>query len=487
VTAETALSAPQARDGWIAAGLAAVVRLAVVLWAAQRFPPVEDGHFYHVVAGRIAAGHGYTWLWPDGAVTYAAHYPVGYPAAVGALYAVFGGRAVVAMALNALLGALAALAAHRVAATVASRRGALVAGLAVALHPALVLYTPALMTEGVAASLVALAAALAVGVRTATGARALSGLIALGLTVGAATLVRPQLLLMAPLFALVARPVSLPWRSVASPVSRVLLVSALAVTLCLPWTYRNCQRMDRCLLVSANGGWNLLIGTAREGRGSWVPLERAGVPARCRAVFGEAEKDACFASAALERIVDEPLVWLSLVPHKLANTFDYAGAAGWYLHTSSPDHFPARAKVTLGVVETVYERTLLVLAALAAALAEGPRRRLRWLFGGFALLFSFTPAAWIAHLALLAALLALGRKLAEHPPAALAASLVGMTALTHAVFFGAGRYSLVIMPLLAPLAACVVQGRLAMICPRTDRLLTLRRRPGDTDRPRRDA
>ena len=48
--------------------------------ARRAFPRSEDGHYYDVLARRLAAGQGYTWLWPDGAVTYAAHYPVGYPA-----------------------------------------------------------------------------------------------------------------------------------------------------------------------------------------------------------------------------------------------------------------------------------------------------------------------------------------------------------------------------------------------------------------------
>src|SRR5690606_11920426 len=79
-------------DAVFVALFAAAVRGAWVAWAAGRFPPAEDGHFYHVVAQRIAAGDGYTWLWPDGAVTYAAHYPIGYPALAGALYSVFGAR-----------------------------------------------------------------------------------------------------------------------------------------------------------------------------------------------------------------------------------------------------------------------------------------------------------------------------------------------------------------------------------------------------------
>ena len=67
--------------------IAFVARWFVVVWAANRIPPTADGTYYHVLATRIAEGHGYTWLWPDGAVTYAAHYPVGYPALLAGPYA----------------------------------------------------------------------------------------------------------------------------------------------------------------------------------------------------------------------------------------------------------------------------------------------------------------------------------------------------------------------------------------------------------------
>src|SRR5664279_1066114 len=113
----------------------------VVIWASDRFPPADDGTFYHVVAQRIAHGAGYTWLWPDGAVSYAAHYPVGYPAMLGLAYAAFGSRPVVAMALNAAIGAFAVFAAERAVLRLGTRRQALFAALLLALHPGLVFYT----------------------------------------------------------------------------------------------------------------------------------------------------------------------------------------------------------------------------------------------------------------------------------------------------------------------------------------------------------
>jgi len=72
------------------------------------------------------------------------------------------------------------------------------------------------------------------------------------------------------------------------------------------------------------------------------------VPEACRTVWDEAEKDACFAREARRIIARAPGRWLGLVPARLAATFDYAGAPGFYLHESNPEAFDERAKVRLG-------------------------------------------------------------------------------------------------------------------------------------------
>lgn len=66
------------REGWRTAVVfvvALAVRAIMVAWAHGRFPPSADGVFYERFAERLASGLGYTMAWPDGAVTYAAHYP----------------------------------------------------------------------------------------------------------------------------------------------------------------------------------------------------------------------------------------------------------------------------------------------------------------------------------------------------------------------------------------------------------------------------
>ena len=441
---------PRPKDGLVAALAGLLVRLGVVAWAAPRFPPAEDGHFYDVVAGRIARGLGYTWAWPDGAVTYAAHYPVGYPALIAAFYAIFGAHPGVAMTVNALAGAATVLAVHRIASASGSRAAALLAALAVALHPGLVFYTPAIMTEGIAASLLAIAGWIVVVARDARSP--LRPVVGLGVVLGIATLVRPQSLLLAPLYgALSARHARGAMRLALGG-----LATACALLVCSPWTLRNCERMNACVLVSANAGWNLYIGAAKAATGAWVSMAELGVPEACRTVWGEAEKDACFERAGRDLVRRDPVHFLSLVPRKLAATFDYAGAAGWYLHSSNPAAFSAENKLVLGAVETFWERLIVLGGLIAAGLARGPRRGLRRGLAGMSAVFLFVRPAWVAHMGLCLVAALFGRKLPERVALSLASVTVFATALTHAAFFGSGRYSLVCFPALSALAGTVL-------------------------------
>ena len=111
------------------------------------------------------------------------------------------------MIVNALFGVVMAVAVHRLATAGGGTRAlAMGAGLTVALHPALVPYTAAVMTEAVAAALVSAAAAVArapaPALRVARSTPVAWGLA--GLLLGVATLVRPQCLVLAPALGLLA-------------------------------------------------------------------------------------------------------------------------------------------------------------------------------------------------------------------------------------------------------------------------------------------
>jgi 4-amino-4-deoxy-L-arabinose transferase-like glycosyltransferase len=376
------------------------------------------------------------------------------------------------MMVNALIGSLAALAVHRLSLRSTTPRLALIAGLVVALHPGLVAYTPALMSEGVTASLVTCAAWVTVHVRDTTERESMrpmwKWLALLGFVVGVATLVRPQSIVFAPLFALIGVQ---RWITKSSWKRVVFSVGAATISvfvLIAPWTIRNCSRMGRCALVSYNGGWNLLIGADTESTGAWSPIK---VPFECREVWDEAAKDECFGRAARRYVAANPTDWIGLVPRKLAATFDYCGAAGWYLHESNSEACGDRCKVALGGLETVYERLLLALAlvwgskdswrlSLLRKPSFGPLLRLVLAIVG--LVFVVQTHAWISYVAFVGVALLHGRELVRGPVLATCSVIVvGMTALVHAVFFGAGRYGMVTFPLLAGVAILALSSKQA--------------------------
>jgi hypothetical protein len=273
---------------------------------------------------------------------------------------------------------------------------------------------------------------------------------------GLATLVRPQCLALAPVFGALAVNARAGWRS---RVARAAATSAIALACVAPWTVRNCVHMHRCALVSVNGGWNLLIG-ATSTTGSWQPIE---VPAGCATVWDEAAKDTCFEQAARRDIARDPAAWLLRAPAKLAATFDYFGAAPWYLHASNPVSFVDGAKTALGAAETVWCRVMLLMALGACARLEGARRlvwvrRLVLLAGAVG---AVTVHGWIGYVAIAVAVPLIGwRALARGPVIVpCAAAVIAATACVHAAFFGGGRYGLVAAPFVAILAMAVLAVR----------------------------
>lgn len=423
-----------AKDRLVVAAVALAARVAVIVWAGADFPAAADGTYYQRIAERVAAGQGYTWVWPDGAVTFAAHYPIGYPAILAVFYRLLGASVVVGSVVNALFGVAMAVAAYDLVRTSAfGTRAARVAGGLVAIHPALVPYTLAIMTEGPTAALLVVAAAAASRARISPPKLAWRWRLAAGIALGVATLVRPQSLVLAPVFG---------WLSVrrvlADRIRATAAVGAIAVACCLPWTVRNCVHMHRCALVSVNAGWNLHIGDATES-GAWQPIE---VPDECKTVWDEAAKDACFEAAAKRKILQDKLDFVAKMPAKLGVTFDYFGGAPWYLHESNAKRFDDDAKVALGTVETVFSRIVLAVALASLAWLARARSPVSLVVAIVGLPFAFLRHAWPGYLALAFAILA-WRRMRTNVALASSAWTILATAVTHAVFFGAGRYGLV--------------------------------------------
>lgn len=437
-------------------GIAFVLRLAICVWGADRVSPTADGAFYHVVAQRIARGLGYTWLWPDGTVTFAAHYPVGYPAMMSIAYTLFGPSPFWAMLGNAFVGASGVLAAYLLSvvtlenmfSTAGIRVSAFVAAILLAASPTLIFYTPALMTELVVGALLTMAVLLAaIYQRGGVGKWTRSGLVlGLAIVLAISCLIRPQSLVMALVLGLLIG------KRFAGRILMSSLLIALTVAMVSPWTLRNCRNMDSCVFVSANGGWNLLIGSYPEGHGAWIGIDGDRVPEECRTVFSETGKDKCFGAAGKKRILDDPPTWLGLIPAKLRATFDYSAAGIEHLYTAGA--VPEANKRTLQALEYGWQRFFSILMLLGAWFSGSSLCAFSWRTLGllFGIVCFMGAGAWVGWLIVLSLLIALPRARYNLPLLALAGSIAS-TAAIHAVFFGAGRYSLPLWYVATPAAA----------------------------------
>jgi 4-amino-4-deoxy-L-arabinose transferase-like glycosyltransferase len=437
----------------IAVALVALLpRLFVAIaWARE---PVWDGFYYHFYGERIAEGFGYTDAVNVGATIVdkpASHYPVGYSALLGLVYKLVGSSIVVAPILNALLGVALVAVVHRLARHYLSENRARVAAGITALHPGLIAYSAVVMNELLAALLLVSAGLIAMRWRM----RWLGPLLGGGV-IGLAVLVRPSLLLAAPLIAFVqpGPPLRAALRGAAA--------TGIAVLVALPWSLRICSAMDGCAFVSTNGGWNLAIGALTDtGRFRTLRAEDG-----CPVVTGQVQQDRCWSKVGRAAIGRDFGRWLSLMPKKLGHTFDHESFPIEYVREANPRAWNEERRVAGRGLLTLFHRLLLSAAALGVIAAVVHRRR--------------EPRPWIAQMLALGGVLALalwGFVDIDHPFWPLAVSiplisllrlpgrpgqgpvgryLIGLlaaTSLTHAIFFGDDRYHVVVTPVLCMLAA----------------------------------
>jgi 4-amino-4-deoxy-L-arabinose transferase-like glycosyltransferase len=440
----------------LALGMVALLpRLFVAIaWARE---PVWDGHYYHLGASRIAAGLGYSedvlshgvTLWKPWT-----HYPVGYSAFLSIFYRVLGDNLLLAPLLNAALGAATAVLVHRIALAHLGPTRARVAGGIAALHPGLIAYCPLVMTEIPTAFLLVLLVWTLLHFRGRWHAALIGGAI-----LGVLTLMRPASLLLVPLIAL-SEP-----RPLARAALRAAATLGVALVIVLPWTIRNCQRMDGCALVSTNGGWNLAIGAITE-TGRFQTLHGKD---GCPVVTGQVQQDDCWAQVGWRKIRDAPGHWLGLAPKKLAQTFDHESFAVEYMHEADPGAWPDERREAARGLLTGAHLALLAAAALSVvALPLGALKRDEqyWQIGLLVLLSGLMfygiadeqhPFHWLIVVAPALAFAPLPGRPYLGAVGRIAMATVLITAFTHVVFFGEDRYHLFLSPLLCVVAAAALR------------------------------
>ena len=350
-----------------------LLRLAWALYAAR--PPVglHDPTFYTIFAESLAAGDGYRL--PDGQPT--AYYPVGYPAALAALYWLAdhtplpADRVGLAVALNLVAAAISFVLIHRIGTRLFDRRVGLLAAAGLALMPNLVFHSALALTETLF-NTIALGAVLLV-VETDWRRRSIPVLAGFGVLTAVAALIRPPSLLFLPVLVIAGLWVGRwGWREA---LRSLLVPTVVAVAVILPWSLRNADVMEAPILLSSNVGDNLCIGHNPDANGAFqMPLScLAGFEDLVRPEY-EVARDANGRALALEFIREHPEEQLRLIPlrayHTFRNDTDGLGAAESY----GDDPFIDRGlRTVLELLANVTFFTTLVLGVAAVLVLRGRR------------------------------------------------------------------------------------------------------------------
>lgn len=365
-------------------------------------------------AEQLARGLGYTTAILVSEVAHpepTAFYPVGFPAVLSVVRMLGGGKRA-DLLLQAAFGILTIGLTFVLARAVANPRTARIAAWLVALSPGAILYTTTWLAEPAVALGILVALVPLLTARRATMTRAL---VAFGFVMGLTSFLRVTTLVITPL---VAFGVGAARRRGAGATTRLRLgvvaaaiATASALVPIAPWCARNAVALGSPVLVSTNGGLNLLLGTIGEGG-----YRRIDPSLDCPEGSKELVVDACRKQLAIARIRRDPVAWIARGVGKVWHTFG---------HESAPaQHLGAAVDSIGGDGGRISDMTIGLTRA-------------HWLvFVGFALV----------------GIRELLRTRARRAHALLLGPLVGLAAL-HALFIGGDRYHAAVIPILAVLAA----------------------------------
>jgi 4-amino-4-deoxy-L-arabinose transferase-like glycosyltransferase len=373
------------RDLALPIGVALTLRLLLLLVPVV---PTWDGSIYERGGAQIAAGEGYTVriFDPDARPHATAFYPVGYPAVVAATRLMGGGRfadRIVQSTATLLLVPAAYFLARRARGRRAGRYAAWLA----ALWPGGVFLSATWLSEPVFALLLALSV---LPVAYARRRRRLEAYTFAALILGLASYVRPSALPMAAVLGFALGWLFTRCSGLRGGIVACGMAAAFTLISCvplLPWVLRNQRVLRAPVLVSTNGGVNLLLGAQENGSFKPIPDEH---PCK-RAGHGEVERDRCFQRSARQIITREPFTWLGRGLIKLAHTVGHDSASAqcfaeglrahqdarealkvWSLGLSRVFWMPLLALILWGarrMVGVIATSTIVLLAPIAAILA----------------------------------------------------------------------------------------------------------------------
>jgi hypothetical protein len=344
-----------------------------------------------------------------------------------------------------------------------------------AIHPALILYSALVMTELLSGFLPMLALWLALRDRDRHPVR---GAVLSGATMGLATLVGPQAIVLAPAMGLALVRLAPRLEACKAVFVRGAIATAVALAVVAPWTLRNCKVMDGCAFVSTNGGWNLAIGAFARATGRFETLRASD---GCEVVTGQVQQDRCWARHGWDAIRNDPKRWLGLAPKKLDNSFNHESFAIEYIKTGNPSAWPEPRRTWWRARLTTFHRLLMSVAAFGLVGVMSRRSILQIRQAPVAMrnralvAIAIEGGLWVITAALV--IYAWRNDAFEFWPLALWMPIVGFLPrpgapqrgavglfvawylltfnLVHVVFFGEDRYHIPLVPLLCILCAGV--------------------------------
>jgi 4-amino-4-deoxy-L-arabinose transferase-like glycosyltransferase len=287
-------------------GLAVIVRLAVLVvarWTGRFFDTWE----YEVIARNLLAGRGF--VYPFMGVERHAYVEPLYPFFVAAVHAVTGHSHLALAVVQCAVSSLVAVVVYEFARRAFDRHAAMIAGLIVAVHPALAANAVrfhVLTFDALGITTVALCALVWMR-RPGAGWAAL-----FGAATGACVLTRPTILAFSGLFGAWCA-----WRRRVAP-AHALVALGIALAVVAPWVVRNYVVLDAFVLTRSHVGFNFWLGnhpgaTGGEGdpddpSGSRSLFDRAPAAFRER-VFAQPDEiaqDRVFREAARRYVLDDP-------------------------------------------------------------------------------------------------------------------------------------------------------------------------------------
>lgn len=407
--------------GPLLAPLLVALVLRVGLTIAVPISPVWDGVIYARSADFLAHGLGFTRtaIDPDEPAEATAFYPVGFPAMLAPLRWLQLGRGLDLFA-QSLAGVLLVVAAGLLGRRAGGLRIGRRAAWLIALWPGGVLLSASWLSEPFFALFVAAGAIVVAYARRRSTLRATA--IA-AVILGAGAYVRPTSLpvliacaLGLALFgarSVVRAPGAAP-RLASARAAMVHVAAAVAIVLVVlsPWMARNALAFDAPVLVSTNGGANLLVGTRNEGTFARIPDELD-----CSGRLPEVERDRCRSARALDRIAAAPLDWVARGVLKLVHTFGHesAPAQAWGTAIRVDDGAAETARLWVLAIDRAWWLVFLSGAIAGAVILRRTRPR-------------------------------------SSLQVAIFAPMIGVAAL-HFVFLGGDRYHAPIVAMMAVLAA----------------------------------